>query len=82
MNFVKHCNAQDADDDDVGKKPLVVLIDDHMQSLQIGKKHLTRDGFDVIEFNSGAKFLAELPKITPDIILLLDCGLLNNEVSG
>ena len=51
------------------EKPIIMLVDDNMASLTMGK-NILKDKFDVYPISSGEKFFEILEKVFPDLILL------------
>ncbi len=51
-------------------KPLIVVLDDEDDILQLLKDHLTDQGFRVSTYSKPSEFMASIKKTTPDLILL------------
>jgi len=55
---------------DSEKKPIVLLVDDHMPTRLVGRKYLEREGFQVKELSSGIGIIEKFKEIKPDLVLL------------
>ncbi len=70
LEFLSDVESKSRERMEEEKRPVILAVDDEEDNLAVLHGRLTRRNYEVVTVNSGAKALASLKEVAPDIVLL------------